>query len=668
MKNRVDILLVDDREDGLLALEAVLSNPRYNLVKAHSGIDALQLLYHHNFAIILLDVQMPGIDGLETAARIKKIEQFKSIPIIFVTAINNDESYIYRGYQSGAVDYIFKPFEEHILRSKVAVFVDLFEKSKKLEEQAALIRENINNERYLRLAQLEVESLKRYQNLADSIPHAIWRSKADGTMDYFNRGWTEYTGFSDQQSSGVGWQTAFEPEDLRNFLKTWMQNIGEALDFQVEARIRSRHGEMRWHLIRAVAECRLNGEIIAWLGTCTDINERKYAEVKLLEAQRLANAANNAKTNFLANMSHEIRTPLNSILGFTELMINSKIPPADQNRNLLTIKKNGHSLLKIIDEILDISKVEAGLLEMEHVETCLSQFFQGIHSLLDIQAQEKKLEFNFRYTTPVPEKVVTDPARLRQILVNIIGNSLKFTERGKVEMEISWEPTGKLRCRIIDTGIGIDPQEAQSLFQPFVQVDSSKSRRFGGTGLGLALSRKLAKALNGNVCIEQSEKGKGSTFWVEISAEIVENSKMIQKLDLNPQKESSGLFAPSSKKALKDARVLVVDDSADNRNLMDQFLRAAGAQVDFAADGFEGVQMAMSSNYQVVLMDIQMPNLDGYSATAQLRQKGYVKPIIALTAHALKQERENSLKAGCDDHLTKPIDRRTLIEQVARYI
>jgi PAS domain S-box-containing protein len=671
IKNKIDILLVDDREDGLIALEAILSNPRYNLVQARSGLEALEQVPTHNFAVILLDVQMPGMDGFETALRIKKIPECRFTPIIFVTAINKDDSYVFKGYQSGAVDYIFKPFDENILRSKVSVFVDLFEKSKKIEEQAQQIKESAQNERYLRLAQLEVENLKRYRSLADSIPHSVWRAKADGTMDYFNHVWTEYTGLSDHQSMGVGWQAAFHPDDLRTFLKTWMENIGNAGSFQVECRIQNKEGVHRWNIIRAVAETRSSDEIIAWLGTCTDFHERKIVEEKLQKAEQEANTANVAKTNFLANMSHEIRTPLNSILGFTELMMNPSYPLDEQSKSLRTIKKNGHILLKIIDEILDISKVETGHLELDEVETDLPQLLTQVHALLDVQAKEKKLEFKFSCANSIPTRIITDPIRYQQILVNIIGNSLKFTEKGKVDFSITWHPDrvggemGMLRCLITDTGIGMDEDDMKSLFKPFVQVDASKTRRFGGTGLGLALSRRLAKALEGDTFIKRSEKNKGSTFVIEIRTRVAANSIYVDHL--NTENKDVEVFPVNNKTLLKNMNVLVVDDSSDNRDLITQFLKAAGAEVDCASDGLDGINKALAKHYEVILMDIQMPMLDGYKATAQLREQGYKRPIIALTAHALKQERINSLNAGCNDHLTKPIDRKTLIEQVTKH-
>ncbi len=430
--DKVDILIVDDREDGLIALEATLSNQSYNIVKAESGFEALETLDSHDFGVILLDVQMPGIDGFETAKRIKAHPKHKHTPIIFVTAINKDESYVYRGYEHGAVDYVFKPFDPEIIKSKVAVFIDLYRKDRQLREQNALIQESERRERYLRLAELEVESLKRYRNLADSIPHAVWRARSDGTMDYFNRVWCDYTGLSLDQSVGVGWELAFNSDDLRNFLKTWIHAMTHSTDFQAECRIKNTEGEYRWHWVRGMPERRVNGDIVAWLGTCTDIHERKLIEDKLVEARVEADAANRAKTHFLANMSHEIRTPLNSIMGFAELMQSGKMTDTDYQKSLGTIRRNGHQLIKIIDEILDISKVEAGRLEVEKTESCFHTVLSEVQALMDIQASEKKLKLEFSCKVDVPEKIQTDPLRLRQILVNIIGNAIKFTSKGSV--------------------------------------------------------------------------------------------------------------------------------------------------------------------------------------------------------------------------------------------
>lgn len=669
--DRIDVLLVDDREDGLIALEAVLGDGNFNLVRAYSGGEALAHLPRHDFGVILLDVQMPGIDGFETARLIKEHEDYRHIPIIFCTAISKETEYIYKGYEFGAVDYVFKPFDAHILRSKVNVFAELHRKQRLIERQAAAMQEAERSERYLRLAELEVESLKRYRSLADSVPHAVWRARADGTMDYFNQVWTEITGLSEEQSLGLGWQSAFDPNDLRLLLKAWMKSMETGESFELECRLTTVTGESRWHWIRIAGETRGGSDVVSWIGTCTDIHDRKKVELDLIAARLEAEKANNAKTNFLANMSHEIRTPLNSILGYTELLGRTGESEEDLRTYLGTIRRNGQQLLRIIDEILDISKVEADRMQLERIDVDLRQVFAELQATHEIQAHNKGIEFAIQCLSSIPSKVATDPTRLRQILMNVVGNAIKFTNGGSVMVQLKWVASresnmrGKLECIICDTGIGLTQEHARKLFEPFMQADSSTTRNFGGTGLGLALSRKLARALGGDVTLIDAQEGKGCRFMVELNCDISVPASYWQYSDRLEQAQPE---VKSKDNALEGIGILVVDDASDNRTLMKRFLATAGARVETAADGYEGMNLALNDDFQVVLMDIQMPKLDGYAATSELRKRGYKGPIIALTAHALKEERERSLAAGCDDHLTKPVDRTTLIDRVASIV
>ncbi|WP_168196607.1 response regulator [Bdellovibrio sp. ZAP7] len=666
----VDVLIVDDRMDGLLALQAVLSMPQVNLVKAQSGPEALSLLDGYEFAVILLDVQMPGMDGFETARQIRQDSKNRQTPIIFVTAINKDDQYIYRGYEAGAVDYIFKPFEPSIVRAKVNVFVELFIKSKQLEEQAELIRESETRERYLRLAELEVENLRRYRSLADAIPHIIWRAKADGTFDYFNKGWTDYTGLTIEQSLGSGWQSVAVEEDLREFLKTWMMAMSDGRSFETECRMVNKEGEARWFWVRAVSETNFLGQVVAWIGTCTDIHDRKKIELKLIEAEQKANAASVSKTNFLANMSHEIRTPMNAILGFTELMLDEEQTAEERHKWIHTVQRNGDQLLKIIDEILDISKVESGRLQIEKVDVDVEGVLEDIRSLLRLQALDKALDFRIDLDTHIPKIITSDPTRLRQILLNLIGNAIKFTSAGHVHVDVEWKPRGsldlhsKMQFYISDSGVGINPAHANHLFQPFVQEDSATTRNFGGTGLGLALSRQLARAMGGDVTLVSSVPGQGSTFLVEVNADPVDGTIFVESLSSEvPQNDKEALY--KERKKLSGMKILLVEDVEDNQALIAHFLGAVGASVDFADNGREGVESALKNEYDAVLMDIQMPIMDGYEATRRLRAQGYDKPIIALTAHALKEETVKSMNAGCTCHLSKPVNFNQLIEVLA---
>ncbi|MBC7372297.1 MAG: response regulator [Bdellovibrionaceae bacterium] len=663
MNQPVDILIVDDRLDGLIALEAVLDMPNLNLVRAQSGREALEKIESYEFGLILLDVQMPGMDGFEAARRIRQFERYKTTPIIFVTAINKDDKHIYRGYEVGAVDYVFKPFEPQILRSKVTFFVESFLKTRKLLAQNETIRESERQARYMQLAQLEMETLKRYRNLADAVPNMIWKSKVDGTLDYFNKVWTDYTGLSQDQSVGAGWQEAIYAKDLRAFLKAWIDSMNSGEPFEIECRIRSKDDQLRWHFVRAVPELSSVDKVIGWIGTCMDIQDRKMVERDLLEAQRQAVAANAAKTQFLANMSHEIRTPLSAILGFSELLLDPDLAYEERVQNVNTICRSGQQLLKIIDEILDISKVEAGHLEIENIKVNTMNLLGDLLTLLTVKSQAKEIGLDFKLKNKIPEFIFTDPTRLRQILLNMISNAIKFTEKGAVIIDVEWSE-GRLKFHVKDTGVGISKGQSEKLFRPFVQVDSSTTRKFGGTGLGLALSRKLAQALGGNVALESSISGEGSVFLIEVRAEIPVDTKFCERIgEAPPQKPEAK--ADSQAHALDGIKVLLVEDAPINQILISRFLTSAGAQVELANNGLEGMNKALRGNYAIVLMDIQMPEMDGLEATMKLRKQGYARPIIALTAHALKEDRDRCLQAGCTDHMTKPIDRVLLIKQIA---
>lgn len=494
-----------------------------------------------------------------------------------------------------------------------------------------------------------------------------------GTLDYFNKVWTDYTGLSQEQSIGAGWQEAIHPQDLNSFLKFWIQAIAANKSFESEIRIRGRDGEMKWHLVSAVPEIRHN-EVTAWLGTCTNIHDRKLSEEKLQKAQSEAINANLAKTHFLANMSHEIRTPMSAILGFAELMQDPLQTEEQRLHCISTIHRNGKQLLAIIDEILDISKVEAGHLEVEKIKFNLVTLLSELQTLLLLPTEKKGLELDFVFDSVIPEMIFSDPTRVRQILTNMVGNAIKFTEKGKIVIRLKWIEKDDVYLKhmleifVQDSGVGIPKTQVNRLFQPFAQVDSSTTRRFGGTGLGLALSRRLAQALGGDVLLEKTEPGRGSTFKILIEIQPADGTRLLSEFPLSNKEEKKPAIATTESLALKRIRVLLVDDAADNQTVIGMFLTMAGAEVEYADNGFAGVEKALAGNFDIVLMDIQMPQLDGYEATRRLRQQGYTRPIVALTAHALKEEKDRCLSAGCNEHFTKPVDRKQLIVLIEKLV
>ncbi len=399
--------------------------------------------------------------------------------------------------------------------------------------------------------------------------------------------------------------------------------------------------------------------------TLTDVTPIKRME-KLKAAKEAAESANSLKTSFLANMSHEIRTPLGAIVGFADLMRESTVSVAVGAQYLEIISRSGKALTVLIDDILDLSKIEAGGMVVEIIDLSLSELMDDIVMLFSQKIATKGIKLLVVYDDNVPDKFKSDPARLRQILVNIIGNAIKFTEKGEVEVSISIQPQesseNQIMFRIRDTGVGLNPEQQRRIFSPFTQGDDSTTRKFGGTGLGLVLSRRLAQALGGDVILESSKSGIGSVFC--ISATLKDAVTFVAPIIL-PQTKTP---AAVSKSALEGLNILVVDDSIDNQLLFSSLFKSRGAKVSIACNGRLGVDKALAGKYDVVIMDIQMPVLDGYGATKELRKAGYKKPIIALTAYAMKEEKERCVSAGCNAHLSKPINIKLAIDTIANVV
>lgn len=377
-----------------------------------------------------------------------------------------------------------------------------------------------------------------------------------------------------------------------------------------------------------------------------NIGERKRAE-----------SASKVKSMFLANMSHEIRTPLGVILGLTELLKDPSLSPGEHNKYLEIIERTGNNLKRIINDILDISKVEAGHLEIENTPFSLPDFLKELDSMLRLRAEQNNNHLGFEKIGEVPDQIFSDRIRLRQILVNLIGNALKFTKDGRITVEYG-VGGGKLFFRIVDTGVGIAPEDRQDLFKPFSQVDSSSTRKYDGTGLGLLLSKKLANALGGDVVLESTSIGSGSSFMVTIAKEA-------SPTKTRTPSTSVSTFDISQ---LNGKRVLVVDDSEDNRLLIQALLSRCQIQVECVDNGAAAIDKAIAKEFDLILMDVQMPIMDGQTATINLRKLGYKKPIIALTAHAMKEDRERCLKVGCNDYLTKPIEIKLFYEVIWRHM
>ncbi len=387
--------------------------------------------------------------------------------------------------------------------------------------------------------------------------------------------------------------------------------------------------------------------------------------LELAIARDQAISANRSKSAFLANMSHEIRTPLTAIIGFSEAIADGRLPVADQQQLIKIVIRSSKDLLRIINDILDFSKIEADRLEIDRLPTNPFDLIEDVYSLVALMAEEKGLLFRVDFMYPMPETINTDTLRLKQILINLCNNAIKFTKEGYVLIEIRCiVESQKIIFAVIDTGIGINEDQLEKLFQPFSQADSSTTREYGGTGLGLHLSRILAGKLGGSLAVE-SEEGAGSRLTVEIDTGNLDGVKMLEE---GTDFDTSGERSKNSMSTHVEGHVLLVEDNEDNQRLISMFIQKTGAKVDIASDGVQAIEMTSRKNYDLILMDLQMPNMNGLDATREIRERGFTGPIIALTANAMKTDIDASTQAGCDEHLSKPIDRVKFLRLFNEYL
>ncbi|MGD8925411.1 MAG: ATP-binding protein [Thioalkalispiraceae bacterium] len=411
----------------------------------------------------------------------------------------------------------------------------------------------------------------------------------------------------------------------------------------------------------------LDEEFVRLLGSWISVMmERQIETEELRKSKEAAERANQAKTAFLANMSHEIRTPLTTIIGFSDTALDEDQTEEQRVNALKVIRDSGNHLFNLINEILDFSKIEAGELDIEKSEVVLNSLVSEVDSIASGLAKSKNLNFQVEFEYPLPAKIISDALRLKQVLLNLCSNAIKFTESGEVRVVVCFDSTtNELKFIVRDSGIGMTPQQIKHIFKPFKQADSSTSRRFGGTGLGLSLSAKLAGLLGGKLLVE-SEPGQGSEFQFILE---LSNSDVGQVV----LKESESKVAVNKKQTEENmpalmGSVLLVDDSEMNQQLLGAYLTKMGVELTIADNGESAVSLAQQNNFDLIYMDMQMPVMSGEDAVRKLRELNYTKPIIMLTANATLDDRNLCKEAGSDDFLTKPVTRQKLYEVTARYL
>ena len=789
---RPNILIVDDRWENLLATEKILRHLDAGIFTANSGNEALSLVLRHGFAVVLLDVQMPEMDGFETALLMQEHESMRGVPIIFVTAISKEDRYASQAAEIGAVDYIFKPINSEILKSKVKVYLDLY----------------VQLEELLRIQGVLEDTQTRLRTILDNVLDGIIMIDGSGTVISINPAVIKMFGYEAGEIVGRNIKMLM-PEPNRSSHDGYLAHYRStgttrAIGVGRELEGLTKAGQT-FPMELTVSEVSFHGQRM-FVGLVRDIAERKRAEEMSRQAKLAAEAANQIKSDFLANMSHEIRTPLNAILGMTYLA--QRADPSPRQQTYLTkIGIAGQSLLGIVNDILDFSKIEAGKLEAEHIVFSLDEVLNNVVDIVSHKAEEKSIAIVRTAAGEVPRSLIGDPLRLGQILINLVHNAIKFSDKGEIVLRVAVQDAtpGKVRLTfsVCDHGIGMSPEQVANLFQSFNQADTSFTRKYGGTGLGLAISKQLCELMGGTIWVE-SEIGKGSTFLFSVSFAIatdeqltagksqekvlkrsvliVDDSELTRKLLLgmvqangflgravssgeealsalvhgsqsgrpfdlvlmdwrlpgidgieasrrikehptlrpipaivmisafeadevlrglkqpkfdafllkpvtetvlmrtiasisgeNIEGPASGLQPAAGGDSPSDLigrRVLVVEDNEINRDLANDLLCELGIRTAVVADGRQGVDQVLTQAFDLVLMDIQMPVMDGLVATRLIRSDArfHDLPIIAMTAHALSGDRERSLNAGMNDHLTKPINPATLSAVLSRWM
>ena len=485
------------------------------------------------------------------------------------------------------------------------------------------------------------------------------------------------------------------PDDYKAAMAAMDAHIADSnAVFDIEFRMKMNDGTYSWFRARGQAERDQDGQATLMAGSITDIGNQKDLEDYLrtamadLEEATIASndmaaqaeAANLAKSEFLANMSHEIRTPITAIMGYADLLENDeelKADPVQATNAVRYIRSNGTHLLTIINDILDISKIQAGKMSVEIIETDLPEIIKETLMQVKSRATEKNLPLLTEFQTDIPQTIQTDPVRLKQIIINLLSNAIKFTDNGAVTVRAACDPKKQtLTIAVKDTGIGMTPDQLENIsaFTAFNQADASTTRKFGGTGLGLKISNTLSNLLGGHLEI-RSVYGEGSTFIVTISTGDLENTVFVSPGQAEADRNSNAASKSKQtnemdpKTALEGVQILLAEDGPDNQRLITHILKKAGAEVTLAENGRIALQTVQDNpNFDIILMDMLMPELDGYGATRMIRRKGIEIPIIALTANAMSGDREKCLAAGCDGYATKPIDRKALIARIQDYV
>ncbi len=669
------VLMIDDEQFDAELLERILVRvPDWQAQVVHyeDPQAALEALPGLDIDAIFLDYHIGNVDGLSVLKSIRALNFIK--PVIVLTG-QGSESIALEVMRAGADDYLLKGLLTPEAVSRVI---------KHAQAQYFHRQTEATNDALLK-----------------AIPDLMLRIRRDGVLLDARPGDDVGLTLVPEQCLGRHVRDVL-PEAFADLTMQHVDQVmtsGQARSFEYrlldgrdqryfEVRVANCSRDQVVALIRNITERRLAEEMILKQGEDLAFVKDELedqAGVLILRSEELekahakAEAAVHSKSEFLANMSHEIRTPMTAILGYTDLLTEPGISAGDLKNYVATIRRNGEHLLTIINDILDMSKIESGKMTIEKIECSPGQILSDVLSLLMERAKSKGLALKAELDGPIPKVIETDPTRLRQILINLVGNAIKFTDQGCIRVVVRLidspdGPDSSLSFDVIDTGIGMTEDQVATMFEAFLQADTTTTRKYGGTGLGLMISKRFANMLGGDLSAS-CESGRGCSFTATVAAGPLAGVEMIDSLDsIGVDATMDKPSVPGSSAATSvSANVLLAEDSPDNQRLIRFVLRKAGMSVDVADNGLVAYEKALEAwrngtPFDIVLMDMQMPEMDGYEATRNLRQEGYRGHIVALTAHAMSSDRDKCLAAGCDDYATKPINKDQLIKMIKRQV
>jgi signal transduction histidine kinase/DNA-binding response OmpR family regulator len=723
-EEKINILMVDDSPTNLLALESILRAPDRNLIPASSGEEALRYLLDHEVAMVLLDVYMPGVDGLTTAELIRGRERCRNIPIIFLTANSTGDRYLTRGYSLGAVDYIVKPVEPDILRSKVAVFVELFKKTREIKRQASLLKQKNQELEDANLARLNMLIDLGHQLAAENDPLTVLarfcRSSRrivgaeEAGVGLFDNDGLSLRAFFACSSDGERSTTQGTPVGVLSALNRLSKDgrslrLNEADDSELDsdttdsvqsflgAPIVSALGVDGWFYLLnkndaddfSEADERLAVTLATQVAVAYE-NARMYAEAQshaaelraemavrkqaeeergqLLIRERVARAeaelANRTKDEFLAVLSHELRTPLTAILGWSHLLRGNGVDEEQRERGLETIERNARSQSQLIDDLLDVSRIVTGKLEVESQPVDLAAVINAAIDSVRPATEDKEIKFETTIETACI--VHGDTNRLQQVFWNLFTNAVKFTPPGGVVSVHIQRRKRRVQISVTDTGVGIPAEFLPHIFERFRQADGSITRSHGGLGLGLAIVRHLIELHGGSIKAKSAGEDQGTTFKIDFP--LAPNT-ITSNLERKTRKVESESGSVAHSRMLDGLKILVVDDEADARDLVRAILTGCGSDVRCSESAAAAVDAVQEWNPDLLISDIGMPVEDGYTLIKKVRRLRSKRakdiPAIALTAYATDEDKLLALSAGFQLHLAKPIEPGHLVSSIA---